>query len=248
MNDSEMDAILKEATAVRAPVSPELLASIASSLKPAMRPVKPLAPTWVLASGLVTVSLGVAVASGAWSGLAGVASMGWLERVTIFGTLMLLAAVAATELVNAMIPGSHRRLSSMALVSIACLGMLALFALEFHDYHTEHFVVSGMACLVAGVLHAIPAGMFGWLIMRRGFAVNPLAAGAGAGTVAGLSGITFLELHCTNFEAFHLLLWHTAVLPVSASLGVAAAAAWAMVPRWWMTLRGKPAMPQKARD
>lgn len=40
-----------------------------------------------------------------------------------------------------------------------------------------------------------------------------------ANTVGGLAGIGVLELHCTNFQAAHVLLWHTAVVPVSGALG-----------------------------
>jgi hypothetical protein len=28
-----------------------------------------------------------------------------------------------------------------------------------------------------------------------------------------------LELHCANFEALHVLVWHTLVVPVSAGFG-----------------------------
>jgi hypothetical protein len=35
-----------------------------------------------------------------------------------------------------------------------------------------------------------------------------------------------LELHCSNFQALHVLVWHTAVVPVSAAAG--AAVGWAL--------------------
>jgi hypothetical protein len=31
--------------------------------------------------------------------------------------------------------------------------------------------------------------------------------------------VTMLELHCVNLQAPHVLLWHTAVMPVSATAG-----------------------------
>jgi hypothetical protein len=40
-----------------------------------------------------------------------------------------------------------------------------------------------------------------------------------AGTLAGLAGVTMLELHCPNFEALHVMLWHTAVVPASGAAG-----------------------------
>jgi hypothetical protein len=39
------------------------------------------------------------------------------------------------------------------------------------------------------------------------------------GTLAGLAGVTMLELHCINLETLHVMLWHTAVMPVSAAAG-----------------------------
>jgi hypothetical protein len=72
---------------------------------------------------------------------------------------------------------------------------------------------------VIGVLHAIPAGLLSWLVLRRGFAVNFESAGLMAGTLGGLAGVGLLELHCPNFQATHILVWHTAVLVVSGALG-----------------------------
>ena len=40
------------------------------------------------------------------------------------------------------------------------------------------------------------------------------------GCAPGLGGILMLELHCPNFQLAHLLVWHTAVVPVSAALAV----------------------------
>jgi hypothetical protein len=45
------------------------------------------------------------------------------------------------------------------------------------------------------------------------------------GTLAGLAGLTMLELHCANFQVLHVMLWHTAVMPVSGASG--ASMAWA---------------------
>ena len=79
-------------------------------------------------------------------------------------------------------------------------------------------------CLTAGLLHAIPTVLAGWWILHRGFAVNTLAAALALGSLAGLAGVSMLELHCVNFEAPHAMLWHTAVLPLSG--GIWALLAW----------------------
>jgi hypothetical protein len=99
------------------------------------------------------------------------------------------------------------------------VALLAVFALLFRNYRTEHFVSAGIACLVTGLLLAIPAALLSWLLMRRGFAVNSVSAGLVGGALAGLCGVTMLELHCANFQALHVLVWHTAVVSVSAAAG-----------------------------
>jgi hypothetical protein len=131
----------------------------------------------------------------------------------------LLLWLAATASVAEMIPGSRRRVSPPILLGDGSLALVTVFAILFRDYHTHHFVHEGIACLSAGLLHAIPAALASWVLLRRGFAVNPVAAGLVAGTIAGLAGVTMLELHCPNFEAPHVILWHTAVVPVSWAAG-----------------------------
>ena len=49
--------------------------------------------------------------------------------------------------------------------------------------------------------------------------MNRTAAGLAAGTLAGLAGLTMLEFHCANFNAMHVMVWHTAVVPVSGLVG-----------------------------
>jgi hypothetical protein len=97
--------------------------------------------------------------------------------------------------------------------------LLGLFALLFHDYRVEHFVPAGLACLLTGLACAAPAVLLGLWLLRRGWAVNPVAAGLVAGEPAGLAGVTLLELHCTNFEALHMIVWHILVVPVTGGAG-----------------------------
>jgi len=133
--------------------------------------------------------------------------------------------LAATACVTEMIPGSRRRVAPGYLLGTGSLALLAVFAVLFRDYRTDRFVSEGVACLTAGLLHAIPTALASWFLLRRGLAVNPVASGLVAGTLAGLAGVTMLELHCANFQALHVMLWHTAVMPVSGAAG--ALLAWA---------------------
>jgi hypothetical protein len=104
--------------------------------------------------------------------------------------------------------------------------LMGVFALLFQDYRTDRFVSAGIVCLLTGLLHAVPAALLSYLVLRRGFAVNSVSAGLVAGTLAGLSGVGMLELHCANFQAAHILVWHTAVVPLSGAGGALVAWAW----------------------
>jgi hypothetical protein len=225
VSDREMDKILEE-LAAGSRLEPELLERVTDSIKSSMRPVRPLPPTWVLASGPILICAAVALAGAARAGFYGIEKMSVLERALIFPTLGIFVWVAAAEFVSEMIPGSRRRMAPGALLGIGSLALLGLFAVLFRNYRTDHFVSAGIVCLLTGLLHAVPTGLVSWWLLRRGFAVNSVAAGLAGGTLAGLAGVTMLELHCANFQALHVLLWHTAVVPVSGAAG--ALLAWAL--------------------
>ena len=115
--------------------------------------------------------------------------------------------------------GGDRDICRRSRLALSSGGLLAVFAVSFRDDHTDHFFLAGVICLLTGLLHAILAGLLSWLMLRRGFAVNPASAGLVAGTLGGLAGVGMLELHCPNFQTAHILVWHTAVLPVGATVG-----------------------------
>lgn len=227
MKDEEIDEALRKGSRVPHEVSPALLKRIADSIHPSLRPVRPLPPNWVLTGGLVLICAAVALAGATRTGFYGIEKLGLWERVLIFSTLSILAWMAGKELVAELIPGSRHRFSPHAFLTFASVALLGVFALLFRDYHSDHFISAGIACLLSGLLVAIPAAFLSWLLLRRGFAVNPASAGLVGGALAGVSGVTMLELHCANFQVLHVLVWHTAVVPVSAAAG--ALAGWALM-------------------
>jgi hypothetical protein len=184
-----------------------------------MRPVRPLPAAWLLTAQLVVVCAVMALAAAAPLGLFGIAKMTELERCGVFAVLAILILIAAPELVRTMIPGSRRRLSSGALLATVVLSVAAVLFVCFRDFHTARFLHAGVVCLALGTLTALVTGLLAWFVLRRGFAVDAGSAGVARGTLAGLSGVTMLELHCPNFETAHLLVWHVGVLLVSAGLG-----------------------------
>ena len=219
MKDEEVDDVLKKAAQVPQDLNPLVIERIVDSIKPSLRPVRPLPPVWAMAVGLVLVCAAVSLAGAARAGFFGVAKMNLLERSLVFPALGLLACFAAVSFVHQMIPASRIRVSPGALLALSSVGLLAAFADLFRDYHTDHFFSAGIVCLLTGLPHAIPAGLLSWLLLRRGFAVKATSAGLVAGMLGGLAGVGVLELHCPNFQAAHILVWHTAAVPGSAALG-----------------------------
>jgi hypothetical protein len=219
MKDEEIDNVLNNAAHSPIPPEPELLQRISASIQSSLRPVRPLPPAWAIAAGLTLICAAVSFAGAARVGFAGFEKMDLVERFLIYPALIALVWTLAGRFVREMIPASRRRVSSAALLALSCAALLALFALLFSDYHIDHFVSIGVACLITGFIHAVPAGLLCWLLLRRGFAVNPVSAGLIAGTLAGLAGLGVLELQCPNFEAAHILVWHTAVVPLSSAAG-----------------------------
>lgn len=235
MTDKEIDEILQSAAQAPHPVEPALLERVTGAIQASLRRVRPLPPKWILAGGPVLICAAIATAGAAHAGFYGFAKLGLLDRALIFCTLGVLIWAAGMAFVSEMIPGSRRIVTSGTLLLISCVALLGVFVVLFRDYHTEHFISVGLTCLFTGFAFAVPAGLLGWLVLGRGFAVNRIAAGLAAGTLGGLAGVTLLELHCANFEAPHILLWHTAVVPLSAAVG--AIIGWAL--RFWSRSEAK---------
>jgi hypothetical protein len=220
VKDIRIDEVLEQATRASDQVPPDLVDRIAGSIASTLAPVRPLPAPWLLAAGVTLIGVAVALLGALRAGFQGFEALGGSARLVIFGTLAALLIIAARQVVAAWIPGSRRSLSPAAVLLLSSSALLVMFAALFHDYHVQQFVSAGLTCLLTGVLHAIPAGLLGWWLLRRGYAVNDISAGLLAGIFGGLVGVTLLELHCPNFEAAHLLLWHTLVVPVSGAIGL----------------------------
>jgi len=226
VTDQEIDDTLQRAAGSLREVPAQLLERIADSIAPSLRPVRPVPPIWVLSGALGLIGAAVALIGAARAGFQGFEALGLLARALILSALALFIWAAARRAVDEWTPGSRRRLSTAGLVAAFSVAVAVVFALLFDDYRTENFVSAGLTCLSTGVLHAIPAALIGWWVLRRGCALDSVSAGLAVGALAGLAGVAVLELHCANFEALHVLVWHTLVVPVSAGFG--ALTGWAL--------------------
>lgn len=235
MKDQGIDDVLNKEARAPHDLNAETLQRVGDSIKSSLRPVRPLPPTWAMTCGLVLICAAIAVAGAARAGFYGIEKMDLIERALIFSTLVVFAWLAGNGFVDEMVPGSRRRVSPGALLGFGSAVLLAVFALLFRDYQTDHFFSAGIACLLTGLLFALPAALLAWVLLRRGFAVNPVLAGLAAGTFGGLAGIGMLELHCQDFQATHVLVWHIAVLPLSGAVGALVA--------WMLRFRTRLGVP-----
>jgi hypothetical protein len=219
VNDKEIDDIIERSAGVPHEVDPALLSRVSIAMTASLRPVRPMAPAWMLAAGLMSISVIVASVSAWWLGFYGVRKLSVAEIASIFPALLIFSWLVAMMSAGAITPGSRRWMNPAMLLLLVVAGWIALDAVLFRDYDLGAFLPQGVSCLRAGLVVAIPTGIGGWLLLRRGFAVNPAGAGLAAGTLAGLAGLVMLEIHCPNLRAPHVMVWHTAVVPVSALAG-----------------------------
>src|SRR5579862_851165 len=117
-----------------------------------------------------------------------------------------------------MSPAAGRKLDAAAL-TLAVVGFPILFASIFENYSTRDLVKEGLPCLIAGLGVAIPVGAAIAWTLQRGFVLRWSSAGLAAGVLSGLTGLGMLELHCSNLKAIHVMIWHVAVVVVSATAG-----------------------------
>jgi len=229
VNDKDIDDILDRAAASSQAVDPALLGRVSASMAASLQPVRPVAPAWVLASTLSAIAAGIAIAAAFALGLNGFQKLDGAEIGAIFPALGIFTWLAALVSVAAMTPGGLRWKNPSIMAPVmtnptmfliaAMAAWIAVDAVFFRDYQPGAFVPEGVPCLRAGLVIAIPTGIAAWLVLRGGFAVNRTAAALAAGTLAGLAGLTMLELHCANLHAMHIMVWHTAVIPISAIAG-----------------------------
>ena len=80
-------------------------------------------------------------------------------------------------------------------------------------------------CMKSGLTYAIPAAFLFWLLVRKGAILYPKLIGAMAGALAGLIGLSVLEINCSNLNVFHILVWHWGVVLISSAAGALLGAA-----------------------
>jgi hypothetical protein len=196
---------------------PDFGAAVLAGLKP----VKPIASPGSRFAALVLIVAVVAAAGMALLGTAGWHALSTAQKTTVFGTLVTTTLLLAATLSRQVVPGSRLIVSPRLLAPAGLALMAAIFASLFHPRHEATFVATGLFCLRIGLESAIGAALLSWVALRRGVMLNPIATGAIAGAMAGLAGLTVLEIFCPNLNQHHVLVWHLGAALASTLAGVA---------------------------
>jgi len=204
------------------PPSPDRLRQIQAQLRASLKPVKPLPPAGVLVLGFLLIAAAAVAVGAAHLGIAGWEALGLLRRTAVFAVLAAGLGLLSALLAREAVPGSRLLLDSRVAVAGVFAILTAIFATLF-DFHQEPtFVATGLVCLAIGIECALPVAAFSWLILRKGTVLHPIVAGALTGLLAGLSGLTLLEIFCPNPDKYHVLVWHCGAALASTIGGAAA--------------------------
>ena len=194
------------------------LLRIQTNIVAALKPVRPLPPSSIYLFACAVIFFSVAAAGTLLLGTNGWHTLTMAQRIAVFMTVSASAVLLAVSLVRQMVPGSKHAIAP-ATLPLAISALLILMMTATFRWHQESaFIAGGLMCMKNGLTYAIPAAFLLWLTLRRGAILFPKLMGAAAGGLAGLIGLSVLEVNCPNLNVFHILVWHGGVVLIS-SLG-----------------------------
>jgi hypothetical protein len=181
--------------------------------------VKRLARPEVYIAGIGGVFVALCALGAYLAGQRGWDALGDVRRIAVFALLVAAAAALIFSVVRQMSPLAMHASSGMWIGAGIFGALLIVFATMFQPASEQTFVHNGLLCLRFGMLFAVPAGILFALLLRRGAWLSPAFTGATAGALAGLVGLTVLEIHCPNLNVYHIVVWHVSVTVVCFILG-----------------------------
>jgi hypothetical protein len=215
MTDQEMDELFDN---MRQPGNDEAGAQVMDAIRANVlsdtKAVRPLPANSVLAAVFFLIVAGVALLGGVIAKPHGFVLMSLAAKVGIFGALTVVIAFAALMTARSMRPGSGS-LHAGLLTAAALILLEIVFFSVFQSYDVSGFIPAGLVCLGLGLAYAVPTAAMAWLVIRRGYVVDPAKAGLLIGMAGGLGGLGMLEFHCPLLTVPHAALWHVAVVVVS---------------------------------
>jgi hypothetical protein len=183
-----------------------------------LNPIRPLAPSSILLLECAISFLSVVAVGALLLGMNGWGALSLVQRIVVFSTLVVSAVLLAISMVRQMEPGSRHIIAPAVVIVAIPVGLMLVIEAMFRSQQEPAFLPTGVMCMNNGLTYSIPVGFLLWLVLRRGAVLYPKLSGAVAGGLAGLAGLTVLEVKCPDLNAFHILVWHVGVVVIG-SLG-----------------------------
>jgi hypothetical protein len=197
-----------------------------------LKPVRPLAPGRFFLFACAIIFLCVVAIGATAFGMTGWSALSMAQRIAVFATLAASAVLLAVSMVGQMVPGNKYALAPTVLPIGILAALMIVLAATFRPHQEPAFIANGLACVKNGLTYSIPAAFLFWLLVRRGAILYPKFIGAAAGGLAGLVGLSVLEINCPNLNVFHILVWHWGVVLFSSAAGALLGAAVEYIERW----------------
>jgi hypothetical protein len=201
------------------PLPADRLKQIEAAVITGLKPVRGLASPGLYFAALAGIFVAVCMAGCYVVGWNGWLALNELQKFAVFLPLTATAGLLAFSLVRQMSPASRHARSSAFVASAVFILLLLIVTMIFHPVQESEFVRNGVPCFRIGMAFAVPAAVLSALPLLRGAGLSPLLTGAAAGGLAGLAGLTVLEIQCPNLNVYHIVTWHVSVTVVCVFLG-----------------------------
>jgi hypothetical protein len=195
------------------------LKAIESAITAKLRPIRPLAPEGVFVFASIVIFVGVVMVGTMASSTNGWSALSAPQRSAVFAVVAAGAVALAVSMVRQMTPGNNCVADPAGLLFAVLLALLLAIAFAFQPSQEVGFITNGLACMKKGLAVSLPVGVLLSLLVRRSVAASPKLFGAAAGGLAGLAGLSVLDLTCPNVNVLHLLAWHWSEVLICASAG-----------------------------
>ena len=212
--------------------SESLLLRIQSGILKDLKPIRPLAPPRILLCGCAIIFLSAAAVGALLLGMNGWIALSLVQRIVLLLTLTTSAVLLAISMVRQMLPGSKQAVAPAVLLVAILVVLMMVIAITFRSQRESAYIAGGLMCMKNGLAFSAPAAILLWFILRRGAILYPKLIGAIAGGLAGLAGLSVLEVNCPNLNVFHILIWHEGVVVIGSLGGALLGSTVESIQRW----------------
>ncbi len=197
---------------------------IEAAILPDLKRVSPLPGAWHITATLLLWAIAVVAAANWCLGVAGWQARSSLQVSVDFTLAAFSILVLAFTLANQMAPGHPRVAPAWTFIVTPLLALLGAVVLLFGYRWSPNFWPRAFSCWEIGVACAALSAPLFWLVLRRGFSLNPVSQGAMTALLGGIVGVMVLEIHCPNLDRMHIATGHIGAALTAVLVGAALSA------------------------